>query len=101
MFWHINTPQYFFTHLDIYFYCSLSLVLYVSLDRENDSFVLRIRTDCENVLKRNDVGFIEKYLEIEVFYIKVLYPTVYKCQVFYFGSNAQMVSLMQYFNLIF
>ena len=79
MFWHINTLQYFFTHLDIYFYCSLSLILSVSLDRENNSFILRIRTGCENVLKRNDVSFIEKYLEIEVFYIKVLYPTVHKC----------------------
>ena len=79
MFWHINTSQYFFTHLNIYFYSSLSLILYVSLDRENDSFILRIRTNCENILKRNDVGFIEKDLEIEVLYIKVLYPAVHKC----------------------
>ena len=101
MFWHINTSQYFFTYLNVDFYRSLSLILDVSFNRENDSFILRIRTNCENILKRNDIGFIEKDLEIEVLYIKVLYPTVYKCQVFYFRGNAQMVSLMQYFNLIF
>ena len=79
MFWHINTPQYFFTHLNIYFYSSLPLILYVSLDRENDSFILRIRSNCENILKRNDISFIEKDLEIKVLYIKVLYPAVHKC----------------------
>ena len=79
MFWHINTPQYFFTYLNIDFYCGLSLILYIPLDRENDSFILRIRTNRENILKRNDIGFIKKNLEIEMLYIKVLYPAVHKC----------------------
>ena len=79
MFWHINTPQYFFTYLNVDFYSGLSLILDIFLYRENGSFISRVRNNFEDIFKRNDVGFIEKHLEVEVFHTKMLYPAIHEC----------------------